>query len=749
MKNLFLISLVFIISSCATMIGPDVKTDWDCGLATAETKSANCSVKGDSYYYAKIFGTYSGPVEPVGYNEAAPHGWGDVIYNGKLTRVKFSYGIPRSAKIKYDEGSTFSGDVYKYMNLKDGTQDTEAYTYEGTFNLDGEHNRGIVTYKATNNKFSGSFVTIDDIFYPNIGTFYLKNKDCSVEYYGRYIQDTENKIFKLNKNRPFDVKHPFAKITKKTRSTKVDFTLESMEDVELQDAIFIDQKGYFVDSIDTDKKILYYNPNNGDISWSSFTWNNIRDCNSSPVLSSEDVLLDGVNSRVLITEDSINFKNLTEYGFIRYDYAPKSTNQLLLLKYVDNSYDRKITRAFTETSKYISGQREVYNSAYDKASIDVIDAREKLARARANDAELASQPCYGSIWECALVDAILSETNEAKREYEAALARLEKTPRTKIENIYSEYAIQKLEIAAKKSSNLKAILVDFDNGDTFEMSFPFYEDKTFTVINSQVAETDPNKKRLTKNVSTEKEVDAWMNKQFMFKENLINLLVELKHPDNKLNISSRKQYAYIDKILNQKNQTKIANTKTSIKSNKSYEIEDSILVIDTLDGMGTGFYVREDYVITNQHVVDESNFVNLRDMIGNRFTGQVIANDISTDLALIKVSQEGVALKFEEGCSVKRRENVFTVGHPKGYEYSTSRGIVSSIRSIENPFYKATGVKMYIQIDAPISSGNSGGPLFNSNEKVIGVNTWGRTDGQNLNFAVHCSEVQDFIDENI
>ena len=84
----------------------------------------------------------------------------------------------------------------------------------------------------------------------------------------------------------------------------------------------------------------------------------------------------------------------------------------------------------------------------------------------------------------------------------------------------------------------------------------------------------------------------------MFKENLINLLVELKHPDNKLNISSyRKQHAYIDEILNQKNQTKIANTKTRIKSNKDYEIEDSILVIDTLDGMGTGFYVRKDYLL--------------------------------------------------------------------------------------------------------------------------------------------------------
>ena len=282
------------------------------------------------------------------------------------------------------------------------------------------------------------------------------------------------------------------------------------------------------------------------------------------------------------------------------------------------------------------------------------------------------------------------------------------------------------------------------------MTFPFYEDKTFTVINSPVAETDTDMKKLTKNTSTEKEVDAWMNKKFSFKENLVNLLVELKHSDNKLNISSyRKQHAYINEILNQKDKTKIANTKTSIKSNKNYEVEDSILVIDTLDGMGTGFYVRKDYVITNQHVVDESNFVNLRDMIGNKFTGQVIAKDISTDLALVKVSQEGVPLKFEEGCSVKRRENVFTVGHPKGYEYSTSRGIVSSIRNIENPFYKATGLKMYIQIDAPISSGNSGGPLFNSNEKVIGVNTWGRTDGQNLNFAVHCLEVQEFIDENI
>ena len=68
---------------------------------------------------------------------------------------------------------------------------------------------------------------------------------------------------------------------------------------------------------------------------------------------------------------------------------------------------------------------------------------------------------------------------------------------------------------------------------------------------------------------------------------------------------------------------------------------------------------------------------------------------------------------------------------------------------MENPFYKAAGLKKYIQIDAPISSGNSGGPLFNSDERVIGVNTWGRVDGQNLNFAIHCKEVKKFIYDNL
>ncbi|MCS5594347.1 MAG: S1C family serine protease [Porticoccaceae bacterium] len=107
-------------------------------------------------------------------------------------------------------------------------------------------------------------------------------------------------------------------------------------------------------------------------------------------------------------------------------------------------------------------------------------------------------------------------------------------------------------------------------------------------------------------------------------------------------------------------------------------------------------------------------------------------------------------LKLEDSCKVDRRESVFTIGHPEGFEYSTSRRIVSAIRGMRHPFYPESGIiKRYIQIDAAISPGNSGGPLFNSDQNVIGINTWGRTDGQNLNFAVHCSEIKTFLAKRI
>lgn len=90
------------------------------------------------------------------------------------------------------------------------------------------------------------------------------------------------------------------------------------------------------------------------------------------------------------------------------------------------------------------------------------------------------------------------------------------------------------------------------------------------------------------------------------------------------------------------------------------------------------------------------------------------------------------------------------IGHPRGKEFTITRGIVSAIRktfSINLPRGAGDEV-LYIQTDTPINPGNSGGPLF-LGDRVIGVNTWGERQSEGLNFSVHYSEVLAFLREHL
>mgnify|MGYP003638462831 CR=1 FL=1 len=435
-------------------------------------------------------------------------------------------------------------------------------------------------------------------------------------------------------------------------------------------------------------------------------------------------------------------------------HSDEEKSQYLIISIKSRDYSRKILSKNNFTSKYVSGQREVYNSNYDTASANVYDAQNRLAQARADEArQEPTENCANNIWACILVESIkAAPMATAKTNYDNALKTLENTPRTLIQDILSEYEVEKLEIEASKSLLVELAFIDIGREKIYTIDYPIELSKTFEVINSPVAETDTNKKRLLEGTSEENEVDNWMNKKVPFKKNIQNILDEILLTDNLKSQRKNKLISYLDELKANTPSKKLDNskqvTKQSLFTNKDYVIEDSILIVDTLQGMGTGFYVAKDYVITNQHVVENSGFVTLKDFHNQTFTGKVIATDVATDLALISVSEYGKPLEFDKQCSVRRRENVFTVGHPKGFEYSTTRGIVSAIRDMPQPFYSAVGNKKYIQIDAAISSGNSGGPLFNSLEKVIGVNTWGRTDGQSLNFAIHCSEIKNFLSNN-
>ena len=92
-------------------------------------------------------------------------------------------------------------------------------------------------------------------------------------------------------------------------------------------------------------------------------------------------------------------------------------------------------------------------------------------------------------------------------------------------------------------------------------------------------------------------------------------------------------------------------------------------------------------------------------------------------------------------------EDVLAVGHPKGFEFTVTKGIISSIRNERFSEYDIEPVK-YIQTDTPINTGNSGGPLFYKN-KLIGMNTMGvdKNISEGLNFALHLDEIISFLNE--
>jgi serine protease Do len=138
-------------------------------------------------------------------------------------------------------------------------------------------------------------------------------------------------------------------------------------------------------------------------------------------------------------------------------------------------------------------------------------------------------------------------------------------------------------------------------------------------------------------------------------------------------------------------------------------------------GQGSGFFISADgYAVTNNHVVDGASKVEVTTDDGKTYTAKVIGTDARTDIALIKV--EGSSnFPFAKLSDSKPRigDWVLAVGNPFGLGGTVTAGIVSAMgRDIGNGPYDD-----FIQIDAPVNKGNSGGPAFNTEGDVVGVNT--------------------------
>src|ERR1700749_2355569 len=140
-----------------------------------------------------------------------------------------------------------------------------------------------------------------------------------------------------------------------------------------------------------------------------------------------------------------------------------------------------------------------------------------------------------------------------------------------------------------------------------------------------------------------------------------------------------------------------------------------------ITGQGSGFFISAGgHAVTNNHVVDGADKVEVTTDDGKTYKAKVIGTDARTDLALIKV-EGGSDFPFTKLSDAKPRigDWVLAVGNPFGLGGTVTAGIVSaSGRDIGNGPYDD-----FIQIDAPVNKGNSGGPAFNTNGEVVGVNT--------------------------
>jgi serine protease Do len=159
-------------------------------------------------------------------------------------------------------------------------------------------------------------------------------------------------------------------------------------------------------------------------------------------------------------------------------------------------------------------------------------------------------------------------------------------------------------------------------------------------------------------------------------------------------------------------------------------------------GIGSGFIVSTDgYVLTNAHVVADASVVRVKLNDRREFDAKVIGIDKGTDIALIKIPATNLpVVHFGDPAKIRPGQWAIAIGSPFGFESSVTAGVVSALgRPLPADEGVATNYVTFIQTDAAVNPGNSGGPLFNVDGQVIGINSqiYSRTGGyMGVSFAI-------------
>jgi S1-C subfamily serine protease len=167
--------------------------------------------------------------------------------------------------------------------------------------------------------------------------------------------------------------------------------------------------------------------------------------------------------------------------------------------------------------------------------------------------------------------------------------------------------------------------------------------------------------------------------------------------------------------------------------NPKIQINNQPLTQSPVGSIGSGFiYDENGHIITNYHVIEGAKYVLVKFINGNSYTAQVIGSDPLNDIAVIQVDTSALQeekiepLPLANTSKLKIGSPVVAIGSPLGLTGSMTQGIISQINRIEHSiFHPMFWISGLIQTDAPITHGNSGGPLLNYEGEVVGISDRG------------------------
>ena len=165
----------------------------------------------------------------------------------------------------------------------------------------------------------------------------------------------------------------------------------------------------------------------------------------------------------------------------------------------------------------------------------------------------------------------------------------------------------------------------------------------------------------------------------------------------------------------------------------------SVFVVTSGNSLGSGFAVGENCIITNAHVLDNPNDIALTTYAGEKHTAYLVGYDQDKDIAVLGVKDaKFTPLTIADYKTLNTGDDVYAIGAPKSMAYTLTKGVISAKE-------REIGKYKYIQTDAAINEGNSGGPLLNDAGNVIGINTLKMSDSEGIGLAIPMTVVCDFL----